>query len=70
MDKIKKAIDMMVAKANEEDENFSLEDGDLVGVFNDAVIVISLNDNNVRYNIIAGVPDKFDYNLDLLEEKE
>ena len=70
MDKIKKAIDMMVAKANEEDENFSLEDGDLVGVFNDAVIVISLNDNNVRYNIIAGAPDKFDYNLDLLEEKE
>lgn len=68
METINKAIEMMFARAKEEDENFVLQDGDLAGVFNDGVIIIYLEDERLCVKVIAGEPDRFDFNLDLLEQ--
>ena len=68
MDAINKGIEMMFAKAKAEDGNFSLDDADLVGIFNDATIVVWLENEQLKVKVIVGEPDRFDFNLDLLDK--
>lgn len=70
MEIIGKAIEMILNKAKEEyGQDFKLEEGDtLTGVFNDGVVGVSLENGQIKINVSAGEPYKFDYNLNLLEE--
>lgn len=69
MESINKAMGMMMEafyKEYGEDEKLE-EGGEITGVFNDGVMIISLNDGNLKIQVSAGEPYKFDYNLNLLE---
>lgn len=68
---IPEAITMLQeAMKKEFGENAKLEDGDsITGVFNDAVMTLSNENNEIKLDIKAGEPYKFDCNLNLLEEK-
>lgn len=71
MDNIKKALGMIMAQLKaEEGDDFQFEDGDgVVAVFNDGVIFVVLEGTDLKVNIVAGEPLKFDFDLDLLEKK-
>lgn len=70
MEAIAKAMKMLQqAFRDEYGENAKLEDGDsITGVFNDGVLTISIENNELNIDIKAGTPYKFDFNLNLLEE--
>lgn len=70
MEAISKAIEMMQKAMKEEyGKDTKLEEGDsITGVFNDAVITMSLENHELKLDIKAGEPYKFDYNLNLVEE--
>ena len=61
MEAISKAIEMM--------QKAMKEDGDsITGVFNDGVMTMSLENGELKLDIKAGTPYKFDFNLNLVEE--
>jgi len=68
MDSINKAMDMMAEKFRAEfGEDIKLEDDDeIVGVFNDATVIMSLEDGNLKVKVLIGAPYKFDFNLNVL----
>lgn len=72
MDQIAKAMEMMYAELRKEyGKDAKLEDGDsITGVFNDAVMTISNENNEIKLDIKAGEPYRFDYNLNLVEEEK
>ena len=68
-EKFNKAIKMLMDADEKEHGNNYLEDGEsLVGVFNDAVIIIEKEGRQPKIKCIVGEPYKFDFNLDLLQE--
>lgn len=71
MEELNKAIKMMQdAMKKEFGKNAKLEDGDsITGVFNDAVITMELENGELKLDIKAGAPYKFDFNLNLVKEK-
>ena len=72
MEAIDNALSMIISKIEEEDENLRehLESGGQVSaVFNDGIIIISIDDDNdISINVIAGEPYRFNYNLNLIEK--
>ena len=70
MEAISKAIEMMQKAMKEEyGKDAKLEDGDsITGVFNDGVMTMSLENGELKLDIKAGTPYKFDVNLNLVEE--
>lgn len=70
VDIVNEAIEMMIAQAEKENggEAIDFEEQDLAGVFNDAVVVIGLEDGTLKVKVVAGEPMRFDHNLNLLEE--
>lgn len=70
METIDKAMSMMMEEFKKEyGESETLQDGDeITGVFNDGIVIISLNDGNLKVQVSAGEPYRFDYNLDLPEQ--
>ena len=72
MEIINKGLEMMMCEFKKEfGENEKLKDGDsIVGVFNDAVIVAELINKELKINIHAGEPYKFDYSLGLLDSED
>lgn len=72
METIAEAVKMLQqAMRDEYGENAKLEDGDsITGVFNDGVITLSIENNELKIDIKAGTPYKFDFNLNLVEEEE
>jgi hypothetical protein len=69
MDSIGEALEMMFRKFKEEfGDDAQLEEGDeIVAVFNDAVIEISMNPGmDLKVNVMAGKPYIFDFDLNLL----
>ena len=66
-DGLDKAIGLMTA--NKEDID-ALKDGcSLAGVFPDGVIVISLENGTLKFNVVAGKPMFYDIELGLLEQE-
>jgi hypothetical protein len=50
-------------------ENAKIEDGDeFATVFNDGILVISMENKKLSIKIFAGEPYKVDFNLNLLDE--
>ena len=70
METISKAMEMMQKAMKEEyGKDAKLEDGDsITGVFNDGVMTMSLENGELKLDIKAGTPYKFDFNLNLVEE--
>ena len=49
----------------------AMQEGDNAAfILNDAVVVLSKENGTVKIHVIAGVPDRLDITLDLLEKKE
>lgn len=71
METIKKGIQLAMEEFRKEfGEDAKLEDGDrFATIFNDAVLIIELEDKTLSYKILAGDPYKVDYNLNLLEKE-
>lgn len=72
MEAISKAMEMMQKAMKEEyGEDAKLEDGDsITGVFNDGVMTMSLENGELKLDIKAGTPYKFDFDLNLVEKEE
>lgn len=72
METIAKAIELLQKAVKDEyGEDAKLEDGDsITGVFNDGVITMSIENNELKLDIKAGTPYKFDFNLNLVEEED
>lgn len=72
MEEIKKALELAMKKFQEEHgEDAKLEDGDeFVTVFNNCVLVISLNDGNLHTKFIGGKPYEVDLTLSIYESEE
>lgn len=72
METINKAIEMLQNAMKEEfGKDAKLEDGDsITGVFNDGVITIGMENGELKVDIKAGIPYKFDFNLNLVEKEE
>ena len=67
MDTINQAVAMIINEFKKECDNENIEECELVGVFNDGVILIYKEDDTLKIKVVAGEPFKFDYNLNLLE---
>lgn len=67
---IAKAISMMIEQAQKDSDSgkIDLDEKDLVGVFNDAVIMMWLEDDELKIKVVVGEPMKFDYSLNLIEQ--
>lgn len=66
---IAKAIQMMITEVEKETgEKFVLDDRELVGVFNDAVVMVRMDeeDGELKIRVVAGEPMKFDHSLNLI----
>lgn len=72
METISKAMEMMQKAMKEEyGKDAKLEDGDsITGVFNDGVMTMSLENGELKLDIKAETPYKFDFNLNLVEKEE
>lgn len=70
MNEIMEAINLAFEKFREDNgEDAKMEDGDeFVTVFNNCVLIISLNDGNLKSNFIGGKPYKIDMTLSIYEE--
>lgn len=66
---IEKAISMMIEQARKDSDSgkIDLDEQDLVGVFNDGVIMMWLEDDELKIKVVVGEPMKFDYSLNLIE---
>ena len=72
MDTISKALEMIIQELKKEfGEEATIEEGDeIVGVFSDGVISLSIGvEKDLKVNVVAGKPYLFDFNLNLLERK-
>lgn len=67
MDELEQALDSAMEKFKEEfGEDAKLEDGDrFATVYNDAVLIISLENRQLKLDILAGTPYFVDMNLNL-----
>lgn len=67
---IEKAISMMIEQARKDSDSgkIDLAEQDLVGVFNDAVIMMWAENNELKMKVVVGEPMKFDYSLNLIEQ--
>ena len=72
MEAISKAMEMMQKAMKEEyGQDAKLEEGDsITGVFNDGVMTMSLENGELKLDIKAGTPYKFDFDLNLVEKEE
>lgn len=70
--KLTNAIKFAIEGFKEENgENAALEEGDeFVTVFNDGVLILGLENSELKVKIILGKPHSVDYSLNLLEKKE
>lgn len=66
MDFLEKVFDHHKAEC---EKHGSMEEGDeFAYVLNDAVVVISLNDGQLKVNVILGTPERVDITTGMLEE--
>lgn len=71
MEELKTAIELAMGKFNEEFGEGALEDGDeFVTVFNNCVLVISLEDGKIETRFIGGKPYEVDMTLSFYESEE
>lgn len=71
MEEIQKAIELAMKKFKEEyGEDEKLEDGDeFVTVFNNCILIISLEDGRLQTKFIGGKPYEVDYTLSIYESE-
>lgn len=69
MEELKQAIDIAIAKFEEEfGQDGKLEEGDrFATVFNDAVLIISFENKTLKFDVLAGTPYFVEMNLNLTE---
>ncbi len=69
MDPVNKALEMMIEKYEKDHgRKPDLKGHDMAGVFNDAVVVVGLEDDGgLKVSVVVGKPDVFDYTLGFLE---
>lgn len=69
MEEISKAIELAIQKLKDEyGEDAKLENGDkFVTVFNNCVLIISLEDGEMKTEFIEGSPYEVDYTLSIYE---
>ena len=67
MEEISKAIELAMQKFREEfGEDESLEDGDeFVTVFNNCVLILGVEDRELKVKFVGGKPYKVDFSLSL-----
>ena len=71
MEELATAIELAMEKFNEEFGEGSLEDGDeFVTVFNNCVLIISLENGKVSTHFIGGKPYVIDMTLSIYESEE
>ena len=71
MEELATAIELAMGKFNEEFGEGALEDGDeFVTVFNNCVLVISLENGKVSTHFIGGKPYVIDMTLNIFESEE
>ncbi len=72
MEEIGQAIKLAMQKFKEEyGEDAKLEDGDeFVTVFNNCVLIISLEDGSLKTNFIGGKPYEVDMTLSIYESED
>lgn len=72
MEEIRKAIELAMQKFKEEyGEDAKLEDGDeFVTVFSNCILIISLEDGNLKTNFIGGKPFEVDMTLKIYESED
>ena len=71
MEELATAIELAMGKFNEEFGEGALEDGDeFVTVFNNCVLVISLENGKVSTHFIGGKPYVIDMTLSIYESEE
>ena len=71
MEELATAIKLAMEKFNEEFGEGALEDGDeFVTVFNNCVLIISLENGNLSTKFIGGKPYKVDMTLNIYESEE
>lgn len=70
MDKVYKLLDLVTSEMKKEDPDFNgLDNGEEVAaVFNDGVLIIGMEDNELKVKIILGEPVKIDYTLGFAKE--
>lgn len=71
MDKVNKAIELAMEEFKKENgENAQLEDGDeFATVFNDGILIIGLEDTELKIKFLLGEPFKVDFDLGMTERK-
>lgn len=69
MDKINEAIKLAMKEFHKENgEDAKLEDGDeFATVFNDGILIIGLEDNELKIKFLLGKPFKVDFDLGMTE---
>lgn len=72
MEEIRQAIELAMQKFKEEyGEDEKLEDGDeFVTVFNNCILIISLENGNLKTNFIGGKPFEVDMTLKIYESED
>ena len=71
MEELQKAIKLAMEKFSEESRKCELEDGDeFVTVFNNCVLIISLENGNLLTKFIGGKPYEVDMTLSLYGSEE
>jgi hypothetical protein len=71
IDTVTQAMEMMMKKFKEEfGADVKLEEGDeITGVFNDGIVIVGIEDRQLKIKVSAGEPYKFDFDLDLVEKE-
>ena len=71
MEEIKKAMQLAYKAFHEKyGADAKIEDGDeIVCVMNDCILIISLNDGNLKQEFIPGKPLMVDYSLGIYEQE-
>lgn len=67
MDKLNKIMDLILKSISDDPK---WEDGDQqCFIFNDGVVILSLEDNNFKINIIADKPIYINHSMELVEDE-
>jgi len=69
LDKLNKAIELATEEFKKENgADAQIEDGDeFATVFNDGILIIGLEDSELKIKVLLGEPYKVDFNLDMTE---
>lgn len=70
MDKLNKAIELAMEEFKKENgADAKLEDGEeFATVFNDGILIIGLEDSELKIKVLLGTPFKADFSFDMTEK--